>query len=164
MNIPVYYCRTCFMLLAVFMFAACSSTKNTGSPSQDASVEKVDSGYETVSPKMSNQSNIMVNTEMDKPSNLSLTDKLQRLPGVRVQGGRGAYANIVVDGASASFMGNSGPLFVVNGQAIGTDYSSVYNLVNPNDVVSLSVLKGADASIYGTRGANGVILIRTKPL
>ena len=164
MNIPVYYCRTCLMILAVFMFAACSSTKNTGSPNQDASVEKVDSGYQMVSPKMSNQSNIMVNTEMDKPSNLSLTDKLQRLPGVRVQGGRGAYANIVVDGASASFMGNSGPLYVVNGQAIGTDYSSVYNLVNPNDVVSLSVLKGADASIYGTRGANGVILIRTKPL
>lgn len=164
MNIHVYYWRTCFMLIAVFMFAACSSTKNTGSSSQDSSVKKVDSGYEMLSPKMSNQSNIMVNTEKEKHSNLSLTDKLQRLPGVRVQSGRGAYATFVVNGTSGSFMGNTGPLFVVNGQAIGTNYSSVYNLVNPNEVVSLSVLKGADASIYGTRGANGVIVIRTKPL
>ncbi|MCK5693329.1 MAG: TonB-dependent receptor plug domain-containing protein [Bacteroidales bacterium] len=147
MNLSVFCRCFCLLLLATTMFAACSSTKNTGSSSQDSSVHKVDSGYEMVSPKMSNQSNIMVNTENEKPSNLSLTDKLQRLPGVRVQSGRGPYAK-----------------FVVNGQSIGTDYSSVYNLVNPSDVSSLSVLKGADATIYGTRGANGVILIRTKSL
>jgi len=164
MNLSGYYWRNCFMLLSVFMFASCASTKDTGSSSQDASVQKVDSGYEMVSPKMSNQSNIMVNTEKEKPSNLSLNDKLQRLPGVRVQSGRGPYATFVVDGTSTSFMGNSGPLFVVNGRSIGTDYSNVYNLVNPNDVTSLSVLKGSDAAIYGTRGSNGVILIRTKQL
>ena len=164
MNLSVFCRCFCLSLLATTMFAACSSTKNTGSSSQDSSVHKVDSGYEMASPKMSNQSNIMVNTENEKPSNLSLTDKLQRLPGVRVESGRGPYAKFVVAGTSTSFMGNSGPLFVVNGQSIGTDYSSVYNLVNPNEVSSLSVLKGADASIYGTRGANGVILIRTKSI
>ena len=164
MNLPKYCWRNCFLLLSVIMFATCTSTKNTGSSSQDASVQKVDSGYEMLSKENANQSNIMVNTEKEKPSNLSLTDKLQRLPGVRVQSGRGPYAKFVVDGTSTSFMTNSGPLFVVNGQTIGTDYSGVYNLVNPNDVTSLSVLKGADATIYGTRGANGVILIRTKPL
>jgi TonB-dependent SusC/RagA subfamily outer membrane receptor len=46
--------------------------------------------------------------------------------------------------------------------AIGTDFSTVHGMVNPNDVSSLTVLKGSDASIYGSRGANGVILIRTK--
>jgi TonB-dependent SusC/RagA subfamily outer membrane receptor len=163
MKFPMYNWRTYYLLLAMIMLAACSSTKNTGASGQDTSVQKVDGGYEMVSPDMANQSNIMVNTDEDKPSNLSLTDKLQRLPGVRVQGGRGAYARFVVDGTTTSFMGSTGPLFVVNGQAIGTDYSSVYNMVNPNDVVSLSVLKGADATIYGTRGAGGVIVIRTKP-
>lgn len=164
MKIPKYYWQQSYLFLAMLIFAACSATKNSGSSSQDASVEKVDGGYALVSPNMSNQSNIMLNTENERPSNLSLTDKLQRLPGVRVASGRGPYAQFVVDGTSTSFMGNSGPLFVVNGQSIGNDYSSVYNLVNPNEVVSLSVLKGADASIYGTRGANGVIVIRTKPL
>ena len=164
MNFPMYYWRTFFLLFTMFLYAACSSTKNTGSSSQDSSVEKVDGGYEIVSPEMSNQSNIMLNTEKEKPSNLSLTDKLERLPGVRVQSGRGPYAQFTVSGTSTSFVGNSGPLFVVNGQSIGTDYSSVFNLVNPDEVSSLSVLKGADATIYGTRGANGVILIRTKKL
>lgn len=161
MKFPAYYWRTFYLLLAVFMFAACSSTKNTGASGQDSSVKKVDGGYQMISPDMSNQSNIMVNTENEKASNLSLTDKLQRLPGVRVAGGSGANATFVVSGTSTSFMGSTGPLFVVNGQTIGTDYSNVYNMVNPNEVVSLSVLKGADATIYGTRGAGGVILIRT---
>jgi TonB-dependent SusC/RagA subfamily outer membrane receptor len=61
-------------------------------------------------------------------------------------------------------MSSTGPLFVVNGQTIGTDFSNVYILVNPNDVVSTSVLKGSDAALYGSRGANGVILIRTKKI
>ena len=87
-----------------------------------------------------------------------------RLAGESIVPGRmqGAYAKFIVDGASGSFMSGTDPLFVVNGRVIGTDYSFVYTMVNPLDVTSVSVLKGADASIYGSRGANGVILIRTK--
>jgi TonB-dependent SusC/RagA subfamily outer membrane receptor len=59
-------------------------------------------------------------------------------------------------------MASTDPLFVVNGQTIGTDYSQVHGMVHPNDVVSMTVLKGSDATIYGSRGANGVIVIRTK--
>ena len=59
-------------------------------------------------------------------------------------------------------MSDTSPLYVVNGMAIGTDFSTVHGMVNPNEVSSLTVLKGSDASIYGSRGANGVILIRTK--
>jgi TonB-dependent SusC/RagA subfamily outer membrane receptor len=66
-----------------------------------------------------------------------------------------------VDGPS-SFIADTDPLFVVNGVALGNDFSTIYALVNPNDVVSLSVLKGPDATIYGNRGSSGVILIRTK--
>lgn len=162
MKLTDYYSRTGMLLLAFIMLTACSSTKNTGSSSRDPSIKSVDSGYGSVPEEYANQSNIMVRTEKEKPSNLSLTEKLQRLPGVRVASGRGPYAQFTVDGTSNSFMANSGPLFVVDGRVIGSDYSNVYTLVNPNDVKSLSVLKGADASIYGSRGANGVILIRTK--
>ncbi len=163
MNLSVFCHRFCLLLLAATMFVACSTTRNTGSSDQDPSTQMVDSGYNLGAEKDANQSNIMVNPNEDRPSNLSLNEMIQRLPGVRASG-RGAYATFVVDGASGSFMSGSGPLFVVNGSVVGTDYSNVYTLVNPHDVDSVNVLKGSDASIYGSRGANGVIVIRTKKL
>lgn len=108
------------------------------------------------------QSNIKTEPNKDKPSNLSLNDMILRLPGVRSQGGTGAYARFKVTGTSDSFMSGTDPLFVVNGNTMGTNYSSVYYLVDPKKVVSVSVLKGSDATVYGSRGANGVIVIRTK--
>ena len=161
MNLFIFCRRFCFLFLAASVFAACSSTRNTSSSRQNPPVQIVDGGYNMVSAENANQSNVMVHPNKDQPSNLSLNELIQRLPGVRIQSGRGAYAKFVVDGTSSSFMSDTSPLFVVNGNSIGTDYSNVYTLVNPNDVVSVSVLKGSDASIYGTRGANGVILIRT---
>jgi TonB-dependent SusC/RagA subfamily outer membrane receptor len=162
MNLPVYHCKKCLFLIIAVMLAACSGTRNTGSSGLDPNRPIVDEGYQSNSSELGNQSNIMVRPNEEKPSNLSLTEMLQRLPGVRAQGGQGAYAKFIVDGASGSFMSGTDPLFVVNGRVIGTDYSFVYTMVNPLDVTSVSVLKGADASIYGSRGANGVILIRTK--
>lgn len=162
MNIPFSSLKNCLLFLSVMILVSCSSTSKSGSSNQNPNSDIVDSGYKLGAAKNANQSNIMVHPNEEKPSNLSLTDLLQRLPGVRVKSGSGAFAKFVVDGASASFMSDTSPLFVVNGMAMGTDYSNVCSLVYPNDVISMSVLKGADASIYGTRGANGVILIRTK--
>ena len=161
MNLFISCRRFCFLFLAASVFSACSSTRNTSSSRQNPPVQIVDGGYNMVSEENANQSNVMVHPNKDQPSNLSLNELIQRLPGVRIQSGRGAYAKFVVDGTASSFMSDTSPLFVVNGNSIGTDYSNVYTLVNPNDVVSVSVLKGSDVSIYGTRGANGVILIRT---
>jgi TonB-dependent SusC/RagA subfamily outer membrane receptor len=79
-----------------------------------------------------------------------------RLPGVQRNGN-----GFKVMGTSDSFMSGSDPLFVVNGTSVGTNFSVVQNLVDPRTVTSMTVLKGADASIYGSRGANGVIVIRT---
>ena len=160
-SLKVQY-RSYLLIVWLMMLGACSGSKNTVNAGLDPSRPIVDSGYESRSSQLSNQSNIMVSPNEDKPSNLSLTEMLQRLPGVRLSGGRGAYARFTVDGASGSFMSGSDPLFVVNGRTIGTDYSAVYTLVNPKEVTSISVLKGPDASIYGSRGSNGVILIRTK--
>lgn len=53
---------------------------------------------------------------------------------------------------------NSNPLFVIDGVPVGPG-----NNVNPNDIESISILKDASSSaIYGTRGANGVVIITTK--
>lgn len=73
------------------------------------------------------------------------------VPGVQVTG-----RSIRIQGISSINLSNE-PLFVVNGMAT----SDVSN-IPPNEVESISVLKGASASIYGSRGANGVILIKLK--
>ncbi len=60
-----------------------------------------------------------------------------------------------------SLLGSSEPLVVLNGTPLSS--SSDLQYLSPHDVKSIEVLKdAASASIYGVRGANGVILIRTK--
>jgi TonB-dependent starch-binding outer membrane protein SusC len=84
-----------------------------------------------------------------------------KLPGVRIQnqsGEPGSDPKIQIRAAS-SISGDSGPLIVVDGYPISGNLATV----NPNDIESLEVLKdAASAAIYGSRGANGVILITTK--
>ncbi|MFD2822148.1 SusC/RagA family TonB-linked outer membrane protein [Lacinutrix iliipiscaria] len=84
-----------------------------------------------------------------------------KLSGVLIQnqdGAPGADPKIQIRAAS-SINGNSSPLIVVDGYPISGSLATV----NPNDIESLEVLKdAASAAIYGSRGANGVILVTTK--
>jgi len=84
-----------------------------------------------------------------------------KLSGVLIQnqsGEPGADPKIQIRAAS-SVTGDSGPLIVVDGYPISGNLATV----NPNDIKSLEVLKdAASAAIYGSRGANGVILVTTK--
>lgn len=84
-----------------------------------------------------------------------------KLPGVLIQnqsGEPGADPRIQIRAAS-SLSGDSNPLIVVDGYPISGSLATV----NPNDIQSLEVLKdAASAAIYGSRGANGVILVTTK--
>ncbi len=84
-----------------------------------------------------------------------------KLPGVLIQnqdGSPGADPKIQIRAAS-SISGESSPLIVVDGFPISGSLATV----NPNDIQSLEVLKdAASAAIYGSRGANGVILVTTK--
>ena len=70
-------------------------------------------------------------------------------------GSPGAGLDIRIRGVSTN--GDSKPLILVDGNVI-EDLS----VINPSDIGSISVLKDASAGIYGTRAANGVILITTK--
>ncbi|MEI7830755.1 MAG: SusC/RagA family TonB-linked outer membrane protein [Prolixibacteraceae bacterium] len=70
----------------------------------------------------------------------------------------GSTASIQIRGATSVTAGNS-PLIVIDGIAGGGDMNNIAT----QDIESITVLKdGASAAIYGTRGANGVILITTK--
>jgi len=114
-----------------------------------------------------------------KPTNV--TNALAgKVAGVYITGsssGPTASANVNIRGA-ASLLGNNQPLFVVNGMPITNDlysfddglngsstidFGNAAQIVNPDDIASINVLKGPAASaLYGARAADGVILIETK--
>ncbi len=85
---------------------------------------------------------------------------LGRTPGVDIlQNGAEAGGDISIVIRGAGSFGETEPLYVIDG-AIG---SNGINLLNPNDIASIEILKdGAAAAIYGSRAANGVVLITTK--
>ncbi len=92
-----------------------------------------------------------------------------KVAGVQVSttdGAPGAGSTIRIRGAT-SVNASSDPLFVVDGVPIDNEgvqgSRNPLNFLNPNDIASVVVLKDASSTaIYGSRGANGVILIETK--
>ena len=100
-----------------------------------------------------------------------------KVAGVMVTGGSmGAKGSsrVVIRGTS-SLTGNNQPLYVVDGITInnsnlgsagvwgGADYGDGISSINPDEIESVSVLKGgAAAALYGSRASNGVIIINTK--
>ncbi|PQB08937.1 hypothetical protein BST83_00850 [Polaribacter filamentus] len=83
-----------------------------------------------------------------------------RLSGVQIlsNGGPGAGFDIKIRGTSTFSAGGTEPLYVVDGQQL----DNIDN-IDPSDIASLEILKdGATAAIYGSRAANGVVLITTK--
>lgn len=99
-----------------------------------------------------------------------------RSAGVQVttpNGVDGGTTRIVIRGNN-NITANNEPLIVVDGVPLendpgltdigrGVDWGSAINNINPNDIEDMNILKGPTASaLYGSRGANGVILITTK--
>lgn len=75
--------------------------------------------------------------------------------------GPGSSTKILLRG-DKSFIGNSEPLYVIDGAPMFGGSDLLAN-INPEDIESIEVLKGASASaLYGSRAANGVILVITK--
>lgn len=118
------------------------------------------------------------NEDLTAAGQRSALNTLQgKVPGVSITSNSsapGASSRIVLRGYS-SIEGNNEPLFVVDGIPISNnakqettlnnavDYGNAVNDINPNDIKNISILKGASASaLYGSRAANGVIVITTK--
>lgn len=116
----------------------------------------------------------------DVKSNNPMNALAGKLSGVYITGsgnGPTASANVNIRG-TASLLGNNQPLYVVNGMPITNDlysfddglngsttidFGNASQIVNSDDIQSINVLKGPAASaLYGSRAADGVILIETK--
>ncbi|MDY3100085.1 MAG: TonB-dependent receptor, partial [Porphyromonas sp.] len=84
-----------------------------------------------------------------------------KAPGVYVAPGSGqpgASGAVVIRGKS-TINGSTAPLWVVDGVIVGSDAGSL----NPNDIETMTILKdAASTAIYGSQGANGVIVVTTK--
>ncbi|WMI67747.1 TonB-dependent receptor [Mangrovimonas sp. YM274] len=100
--------------------------------------------------------------DLNQVQTANFQDALQgRAAGVQISNTStrpGASPQIRIRGVR-SLSGNNDPLIVLN----GIPFSGGLSDINPNDIASLDILKDASATaIYGSRGANGVILITTK--
>jgi TonB-linked SusC/RagA family outer membrane protein len=106
-------------------------------------------------------------------ASVSAEDMMRRAPTNIAQGLQGAAPGVIVtmqDGAPdanaairirgvATINGKADPLYVVDGVQVGTNA----NFLNPSDIQSIEILKDASATaIYGSAGANGVVMITTK--
>ncbi|MEO6228482.1 MAG: SusC/RagA family TonB-linked outer membrane protein [Ferruginibacter sp.] len=108
----------------------------------------------------------------------ALTGKIAGVNATGLSTGPGGSSRVVIRG-NGSLTGNSQPLYVINGMPIdnsvpggsatpngittNVDRGDGIGAINPDDIESMTVLKGGTAAaLYGSRGANGVILITTK--
>ncbi|PWA06077.1 SusC/RagA family TonB-linked outer membrane protein [Flavobacterium laiguense] len=116
--------------------------------------------------------------DLTKTKEVNLANALQgRVAGVNVSApatGPSGSSRVIIRGATSA-SGSNQPLYVVDGVPIdntqqgnvglygGADKGDGMSSFNPDDIASMSVLKGSAASaLYGYRGSNGVILITTK--
>lgn len=112
-----------------------------------------DTGYGKISNKNATRSmNKIDNRKIEENTYLNIYDMIQaKVPGVVVRN-----KSITIRGPS-SMRAQGQPLFVVDGSFMGS-----IDFINPKEVESITVLKGAAASIYGSRGTFGVIVITMK--
>ncbi|HEY9046323.1 MAG TPA: TonB-dependent receptor [Ohtaekwangia sp.] len=119
-------------------------------------------GYGEV--KKSNVTGSIVSVKEEDMKRVPVTNVMESLQGnvpgmdiTRTSGAAGGTVNVRVRG-QRSLLASSEPLYIVD----GVQYSNIQDL-NPNDIQSMEVLKdAASTAIYGSRGANGVILVTTK--
>lgn len=144
-----------FLVLASVALWGCSS-------SRPAAEEEINNGYSKQ--KKSDATGAVSTVDPDAYGNRSesrLSDVLQgNVAGVQVQRFRGGI-RVQIRGPS-SFNASNAPLYVVDGLAVEPQPGGALPSINPNDVKSISVLKGPEAALYGSRGSNGVIVIETK--
>ncbi len=115
--------------------------------------EKINIGYGTINKKDLTTAVSILDVKNSNYRYSDIYDMIKgKIPGVQVYGN-----SIIIRGGNPIKGGNSQPLFVVDG--IVTDHIGD---ISPLEVRSIQILKDASASIYGFRGANGVILIDLK--
>ncbi|MBC7654297.1 MAG: SusC/RagA family TonB-linked outer membrane protein [Oligoflexus sp.] len=156
-------------MAAVFFTGSLLMAQRTPRAKKDTITEKtidevVVTGYRTTTKKKAVTTVTTINSEtIENRPNANVLNTLQgQAAGVNIASGSGQPGQkptVIIRGIS-TVNGSSDPLYVIDGFPSNSDS---FRSINPNDIESLSVLKDASAiSEYGSRGSNGVILIKTK--
>ncbi len=135
--------------LPVNFSSGIKKNSNSNRPATDDSQEEeINIGYGSVKKSSVVSPVTKVDGRNQKFVYKDIYEMLRGKPGVQVNG-----KSIKIQGSS-SFMASTEPLFVVDGSVVNS-----IDDIAPTNVKSIEILKGSAASIYGSRGANGVILI-----
>lgn len=141
-----------FLFLASVLMVSCGTSREAGLG------DTVSDGYT----KRSKRDVTGSSSTIDRPDVTRTLDiHLSTIAGVTVRG-QGPSAEVRIRGGMNSFNLSTEPLFVLDGQVMSGGYASIYASVAVPDIDNINVLKGSEASLYGSRGANGVIVINTK--
>jgi TonB-dependent SusC/RagA subfamily outer membrane receptor len=115
----------------------------------------LDIGYGHIS-RESNTSSV---SQISMDDAMAYTDLKSFIQG-RIAGVTFVGDQLIIRGMSSINSSNEA-LILLDGTALA-DFATANSLISPNDVASISVLKDGSAAIYGSRGANGVVLITSK--
>jgi TonB-dependent SusC/RagA subfamily outer membrane receptor len=144
---PLSARAACGALVLVASVAGCGHPKASSEPSPIATATS---------------STREVKTRADMPTNMSIEEYLaSRSSGVEIAHKNGALT-VRLRGASSMY-GSTQPLYIVDGVPFTPTADGGLSGINPYDVASIRALRdAADIAQYGVRGANGVIIIKTK--
>ncbi|MGH1518968.1 SusC/RagA family TonB-linked outer membrane protein [Chryseobacterium sp. JK1] len=154
--------------VAAFFLGIANVSGQTSKPKKDTLREKEIDEVVVVAygkAKRNSYTGSVATISSDKINNRPVTNITKALegqvPGIQTtsaSGQPGAISTIRIRGVG-SVSASSDPLYVVD----GIPFDGNLNAISPNDIESISVLKDATASaLYGSRGANGIIIITTK--
>jgi len=103
-------------------------------------------------------------TQAGEPAPRTLAQMLEgKIAGVTVTQLAGGGIAVRMMGPTSFNDANEGPLFIVDGTQVEARPGGALPWINPRDIESITALKNpADIAIYGVRGGNGVIVIKTK--
>lgn len=138
-------------LLLLGLLVGCSSGGGSNRPESEPTPGADQSSPRTVTAED-------IERDPGKPIEILL---MERYPSVVVERRAGTIA-IRIRGQT-SIYGDNEPLYVIDGLSISPGPGGALQGINPYDIESIRVLKNAsDTAMYGLRGANGVIVIKTK--
>lgn len=150
-NFLRFVCFLSFLLV----LGGCKTTTQSG---DDKNTDSIEIGYgEVASDEVTGS---ISSVTSDDASNTAIDLLKGYIPGVDVIEVPGGGIRIEIMGRNTGR--GTTPLYVIDGNPARTNNGVLYDL-NPKDIASITVLKDvASTSVYGSRGANGVVLIKTK--
>jgi len=148
--------------LGLLFLTACALSPDT-EPAPAPAVDAVDVGYGSVEREHLTGSVATLSPGDDEGRQYRTLAEMLRgqAPGLQVSEGVGGKVSVRIRGGSGSFLADEEPLWILDGMPLVS--SETLAGLSPNDIDTITVLKDAGATaIYGARGANGVILVKTK--